>query len=154
MLLICPKILDKNTKSQINTIISSKWPLWRHYGSKTVLTLTHITTSIYKCFWKVLSKSVQYFCQTAVDMKAHSSLPLFQQNGRHDVTNKPNYSKLTRTLLHLGETNFGKFHPNRSGSFAIRLWTDTHTDRQTHMAHRHSRYFPRKDHNTFSQWND
>ena len=68
----------------------------------------------------------------------HSELPLFRQNGRHDVIIWPNFSKLKRAQLELWETISAKFRQNRPSSFAKRLWTDTqtgtgrHTDRHTY----------------------
>ena len=75
-------------------------------------------------------------------MNAHSSLPLFQQNGRHDVTNKPNYSKLKRTPLDLGVTileSFIKIDPVvlPYGSGQTDTQTHRHTDTHTHR-HIHS----------------
>ena len=81
-------------------------------------------------FWKFSKNRLNCFANWLCT-HTHGVLPIFRQNGRHDVTIWPNCSKLKRTPG-LWETISTQFCQNRPSSFAKRLWTDTQTHRQTH----------------------
>ena len=118
---------------------------------KLTCQIVHLYSTLFRKFCKdQLNSLAKQLCS-----HTHSELPLFRQNGRHDVIIWPNFSKLKRAPLDLWETISAKFRQNRPSSFAKRLWTDRHTDRQTdRQTNTHtdtSRFSPRYDHNIFSQ---
>ena len=66
------------------------------------------------------------------DRHTDSNTHTHRQYGGHDVISYVNELKLECTQLDILETSYGKFYPNRPGSFVVLAQTDRHTDRHTH----------------------